>query len=264
MSNQATINRIKALLAKTEWRGCIENEARLAWEKARELSNKHKIRLDDLGIASPVSDTPQYPTAGQYSATPDYHDYYSASPKAQRATANSQPMDAEPSGWAKTFLLVLFAASGALTYFALQYGPADNQAARIALWLGFLLCALFTIAIFVDLTRSYQLNLLTLPSTWLMSLASILAIIFLFSHGVVDDGEAFGSLFRNLTDGHMLLLAGLVVATISALITNIIKSNLLFGLLLSSVQLALVVLMLAMAVAIVIIASGRCVRSTDS
>jgi hypothetical protein len=59
MSDQAAINRIKALLAKTEWKGCTENEARSAWEKARALANKHKIRLDDLGIAGNASETPQ-------------------------------------------------------------------------------------------------------------------------------------------------------------------------------------------------------------
>lgn len=62
----------------------------------------------------------------------------------------------------------------------------------------------------------------------------------------------------------MLLLAGLVVSVVSALVTNIIKSNLLFGLLLSSAQLPLVVLLLAMTVALVIIASGRSARGTPS
>ena len=306
MSDQATINRIKALLAKIEWKGCTEGEARLAWEKARQLSNKYKIRLDDLGIGSNAPDT----TAGQYSARPGHHAHHSASPKAQRA-ANPQPADAELSDWARTLACVFLAAiSGVLIYLALEYGPAVNQIARLSLWVAFLLCAFFSIAIFVDLMQSYDLTLLTLPSTWLMLLASILAIIFLVSHGVTNgpsaqpttqythskdcgkapldlarvarsgiappsgqtcksgsighqtsnhgpDSGLFRGVFQDLTDGHVLLLAGLLVSTVLALITNIIKTNVIFGLLLSSVQLLFVTLLTIAAILLMLKLGSR-------
>ena len=76
--------------------------------------------------------------------------------------------------------------------------------------------------------------------------------------------EMFRGLFRNLTNGHMLQLAGLIISSLSGVIINIIKSNLLFGLLLSSVQLSLVVLLIAVMVALVIVASGRSTRNAKS
>jgi hypothetical protein len=151
-------------------------------------------------------------------------------------------------GWSKTFgLIVLAVLSVVLVQWALLYGPADNQIVRIGLWLGVLVCVCMTLSFFVEAMRSYQVHFLLLPSTWLMLLALALAVGFLFAHRTVNDGELFSNwtdLFSNLTNLEVALLAGVMLCSFVSVIVNIAKTNLIFGIVLSALQLTFSVLLI--------------------
>lgn len=125
-----------------------------------------------------------------------------------------------------TFVLILWTAVAVpCFYFALQYGPLDNQYIRIGLWLGVVLGIILILRTFFAILREYKLNLLTSPSTWMMLLTAVLAV-FLFNR----ISEHFPGGFTN---PDMLMLAGILVFSVWSLISNIVRTNVIFGVILT-------------------------------
>src|SRR5262245_12217410 len=98
---------------------------------------------------------------------------------------------AGPNGIAKTLLLIAWNVCALLfIYFALKFGPGDNQLIRLGLWCGGLLSIALTLRMLVVTLREYNLRLWRLPSTWMTVGALILVpfYFFIFPHIVILAG----------------------------------------------------------------------------
>lgn len=134
-----------------------------------------------------------------------------------------------PSGLVTTFVLLGFTLLSTLClYYALQFDREANQTIRISLWIAFVASAIFAIGAFVGGLDTYKIRFLRLPSTWLTLLTVLLAIILAW----MRRGET-----GSLTDAQMFLLAAISALSIFSLISNMIKTNVVFGVLLTIIQL---------------------------
>ena len=133
-------------------------------------------------------------------------------------------------------LIVSTTAVVLLTYLAGQFGTGDNQFLRLGLWIFVILAAIYALVKFLSVTKDYEINLLTMGSTWWMLLTAILIGILLLygSHGS-NDYSTFD----------MVMFAAILVLSGMSLIYNISKTNLLFGAILTAIQLVFSILVIA-------------------
>lgn len=80
-----------------------------------------------------------------------------------------------PQSWKQTIgLIVWMAIAGVVCQFAVAYGPTDNQGVRLGLWIGVFASIIMALVMFAALLRFYKVNLLYLPSTWILLLDVVL------------------------------------------------------------------------------------------
>lgn len=146
-----------------------------------------------------------------------------------------------PQSWKQTIgLIIWMAIAGVVCQFAVAYGPTDNQGVRLGLWIGVFASIIMALVMFAALLRFYKVNLLYLPSTWILLLDVVLIVILLYgSQGT--NGQQGYSTFQIAMAALILLTAGF------SLFLNIVKTNFLFGIILTVIQLALSILVVALA-----------------
>jgi len=157
---------------------------------------------------------------------------------------------AEPSttasGWAYTalFLMVLGVGASCL-YFGILSQPSHDPILRLAVWSGFVICTVFAIYIFFLTMRIYDVRLWRLPSTYLMLLVIILLLA--VSTTFIDNPGRIQQFQLNAQTPNwvMLWIASVLVLVILSLIINIVKTNLVFAVLLTLTQLFVIFLILA-------------------
>jgi len=146
-----------------------------------------------------------------------------------------------PQSWKQTIgLIVWMAIAGVACQFALTYGPTDNQGIRLGLWIGVFASVIMALVMFAALLRFYRVNLLYLPSTWILLLDVVLIAILLYGSQGTNAQQGFSTF--------QIAMAALILLTVGfALFLNIVKTNLLFGVILTITQLALSILVVALA-----------------
>jgi hypothetical protein len=148
----------------------------------------------------------------------------------ESSTPRRLPPPVQRSGLADTIILVALLAVGiGVLYFALLYGPSNNQYVRIGIWVAFLVTGLLALRVLIRTLKDYQVEFFTLPSTWLILGAAMSAVVLMFSRGNAASAD-----FSTLDV--ILIAAGMVLAAIS-LFGNVLRTNIVFGVLLTLVQL---------------------------
>jgi len=130
-------------------------------------------------------------------------------------------------------LLVLWVALFLSTF---GRGPTD-QTVLIGLWTAFMITSIASLVIFSQLLRSYRTNLLTIPSTWLVTSAFALFVVLLW----------IGFSAEPLSNVQIFLISAALLAVVVSLLTNIRGTHLVFGLVLTAVQLLFFVVIMAVA-----------------
>jgi hypothetical protein len=164
-----------------------------------------------------------------------------------QAVTSASASSAEGS-WDTLKFILSTATAGGLLYLALQFGSSDNLYIPIGLWLSSLAASLLACGKLLQTLEDYNLNLLTLSSTWNMLLVAI--------------GGGFllmGGVSEPLATVHVVLIAGILLFTGLSLISNISKTNVIFGIILTLIQL----LLSALLIPIVVIGWGYWKRSSD-
>jgi hypothetical protein len=164
-----------------------------------------------------------------------------------QAVTSASASSAEGS-WDTLKFILSTGTAGGLLYLALQFGSSDNLYIPIGLWLSSLAASLLAWGKLLQTLEDYNLNLLTLSSTWNMLLVAI--------------GGGFllmGGVSEPLATVHVFLIAGILLFTGLSLISNISKTNLIFGIILTLIQL----LISALLIPVVVIGWGYWKRSSD-
>src|SRR5687767_15098543 len=148
-------------------------------------------------------------------------------------------------GWMATIVVVALCATAVLLFqHGLTYGAGDNQLVRFGVWAIFVFVTLAALVFFGATLAHYDVNLLRLPSTYL-SLASVfLAVVLVLLRREIE--PTF--FFTELSHFEMALLATVAAFFLSALAVNILKTNMVFGCLLTLVQVTFSVIVLVVAV----------------
>jgi hypothetical protein len=100
---------------------------------------------------------------------------------------------------------------------------------RIGLWVAFLIAAIAAFGELVATLKDYNLRFLALPSTWTMLLVASGGIILGFSRANAP--------LAGLSTFDAILIAGIVLLAVLSTLSNISKTNLIFGVVLTLVQL---------------------------
>lgn len=146
-----------------------------------------------------------------------------------------------PQSWKQTVgLIVWMAVAAGVCEFALTYGPTDNQGIRLGLWIGVFASVIMALVMFTTLLSFYRINLLYLPSTWVLLLDVVLIAILLYGSQGTHAQQGYSTF--------QIAMAALILLTVGfALFLNIVKTNLLFGIILTVIQLALSILIVGLA-----------------
>jgi hypothetical protein len=139
-------------------------------------------------------------------------------------------------GWKKTVtLIVLLVVAMSLASIA-TYLPIGHQLLRIGVWIAFLLAFAFSVGAYVDCLRAYDLQFLSMPSTWLMLLN--LALVWVLSVSFGDSISLVNGIpwVHRTNDFGAILIAAIVLLFVSSVVSNIARTNLVFGVILTITQ----------------------------
>lgn len=140
------------------------------------------------------------------------------------------PVPRDGGGLANTLkVIAAMLAGAALLYLALLYGPSDNQYIRIGLWAAFFIAAAMTFKGLRDTLNGYGVRFLALPSTWMMLVVAVAGILLGFSRA--NEPSAGLSTFE------VILIAGILLLTVVSAFGNVVRTNVIFGVVLTLVQL---------------------------
>lgn len=154
-------------------------------------------------------------------------------------------------------VLGLIALTIALVNEALTFGAGDNQYLRFALWIEITIASMAALIFFTLALNDFGIRLLSEPSTYLSVLAVLLTAVFCVIRREHISWESVGTYFQNLSNVEMLILAIINVLIVFSLMLNIRATNVLFGIVLTVVQMALSVLLLLLVALLVLLAADH-------
>jgi hypothetical protein len=142
-------------------------------------------------------------------------------------------------------LLAACAVSILFAYYATSYGVEDNQIVRLVLWIGFICFVILTIVVFKLILSAYNVGLLTLLVS---TFGAVLCVLLFAGFAMTHKGD--GGLFSDIGSLRMFILAGAILCLIFTVVTNVLKTNVLFGIVLTVTQLAFSVLLICVVYAL--------------
>lgn len=150
------------------------------------------------------------------------------------------------SNWNITFLLLVATIATALSaYYAVLFGSDDNQLLRFGLWVILAAASFATLVCLFAALDAYDVKLRNLPSTYLSLVAIVLACVFVVSHSDTIQSENLISVFDELSNVEMAMLAFFVVIVAVSAALNVANTNIILGLIVTAFQLALSILLIA-------------------
>jgi hypothetical protein len=116
--------------------------------------------------------------------------------------------DRARSNWSNS--LVLFSVTAAavvLTYYALIFGPDDDQLIRFGLWVGATITSIAALVYLFITLDGFDVKLSRAPSTYLSVGAMLSAVIFVVMRGDAIQADDLDLAFTDLSNSQMVILA---------------------------------------------------------
>ena len=132
-------------------------------------------------------------------------------------------------GARQTFGLIASIAGMVLSFYVVVHFTIDIQAIRIVLWVAFAGLMILSIGMYMELLEHYDQTFIKLPSTWMTIGNFVLFVIFSASFGTPWT-------VSHLNDLAVFMIVVMLVLFVGSLVSNVRRTSLLFGIVLTTIQ----------------------------